>query len=420
MKHIYILATLMVFGLTATAQFKPRPDAFPPVPDTTSAPKSVTMATTVDDMASWNRYPTYSVYLEMMQRWATQYPQICTLDTLGTSVQGRLILAVHIEGERHLEVERPQFFYSSTIHGDEVTGYVMMLRLIDTLLSSYGTSPRLTSLVNSTAIYINPLANPDGTYRRGNHTVVGATRYNANNIDLNRTFPDPFSGSSTKALQPENQAMVDYAFGHRFRLSANLHGGAEVLNYPWDSFTSTMRPHPESDWWKAVCKRFVDTCRTQNSQYMSDVTHTGYIAGGDWYIIPGGRQDYMNYVHNCLELTMEISTTKTLACELLPRYWRYLSASFINYIEEIHHLPGSVGMAQAEGTQPIATPNPASHSTHVSGLPAGLQATLYDAMGHPRATYTTTAQPLQVSLNELPSGLYLLRAGSTWVKIVKP
>ena len=37
---------------------------------------------------------------------------------------------------------------------------------------------------------MNPLANPDGTYRPGN-TISSPVRGNANGYDLNRNFPDP-------------------------------------------------------------------------------------------------------------------------------------------------------------------------------------------------------------------------------------
>lgn len=418
MKQHLLLLALLATTLSASAQLKPRPDAFPPAAETL-ATKAITMASSVDEMASWDRYPTYETYVAMMQRWAEQYPEICSLDTIGTSVQGRLILAVQIEGQRLADVYKPQFFYSSTIHGDEVTGYVMMLRLIDTLLASYGNSPRLTALVDEVSIYINPLANPDGTYRRGNHTVRGAIRYNADTVDLNRTFPDPFSGIAAKAVPQENQAMIDYVSAHRFRLSANLHGGAEVMNYPWDSFTSTMRPHPEAEWWQEVCKRFVDTCRLQSRSYLRDVTESGYTAGGDWYIIPGGRQDYMNHYHNCLELTMEISTAKTVPSEQLPTYWNYLNAALINYIGEIYTLPGTEGIADRSASLIQVYPNPTINSVVVRGLQQGERLELLDITGRSLATLTAGGTPMLVDLGNLPRGIYLLRTENQCAKVAK-
>ncbi len=335
MKRLLVLVLLLTAGAMASAQFKLRPDAFPPEPEPLAV-KAVTMAADVSQMAQWDRYPTYGTYVAMMQQWAADFPALCRLDTIGTSIQGRLILSLEIAGNL-ADTTLPEFFYSSTIHGDEVTGYVMMLRLIDTLLHGYGSNPFYTRLVNTTRICINPLANPDGTYRSGDNTVQGAQRYNANYVDLNRNYPNPF-GSSPANLQQENAAMISYVGSHQFRLSANLHGGSEVMNYPWDCFTSAQNPHPKSAWWQEVCKRLVDTIHTYTGDHFNDVTSEGYIAGGDWYVITGGRQDYMNYYHNCLELTMEVSTTKLLGSSQLPVYWNFLQHSLVNYIDMIHHL----------------------------------------------------------------------------------
>ena len=347
MKRILLLIVTILLAKIASAQLKPRPDAFPPVEED-NATKALTMATTPAQMANWNRYPTYSTYVTMMQQWATDYPTLCRLDTIGTSVNGRLILSMELTAN-HTDTTLPQFFYSSTIHGDELTGFVMMMRLIDTLLRGYGNNPQYTTLMNTTLICINPLANPDGTYYGGDNTVQNSRRYNANNVDLNRNYPNPFA-TAKDALQQENSAMIAYFDRHRFRLSANLHGGAEVMNYPWDTYTSLQNPHPKSAWWIAVCQRFVDTSRTYNSNHFNDTYSCGYTAGGDWYVITGGRQDYFNYYYNCLELTMEVSTTKKLSTNQLPTYWNFLQHSFVNYIAEIHGLYGHVSVASSDTT----------------------------------------------------------------------
>ncbi len=409
MKKIFALLAMTAFGLTATAQLKPRPDAFPPVEETFET-KAINMATTIEGMANWDRYPTYPVYLEMMQRWAEDYPTLCHIDTIGTSVQGRLILSLYIETPNNNELYRPEFFYSSTIHGDEVTGYVMMLHLIDTLLSGYGTNEQYTNLLNHTRISINPLANPDGTYWRGNNDIRNAVRNNANNVDLNRNYPNPFGGATkgsnpkgTKdAVEPENAAMIAYFMAHNFKLSANLHGGAEVMNYPWDSFLSRENPHPAKEWWEAVCHRFVDTSRTYNADHFNDTYASGVTAGGDWYIIEGGRQDYVNFYHNCLELTMELSTDKTLSSERLPEYWSFLQHSLVNYIAEIHSLPDVTGI---ERPQPTSTknllkvyPNPTTGKARVEN---GEQETI------------------TIDLSGYPAGVYYIRIGNKIARVIK-
>ncbi len=398
----------------AQMPLKPRPDAFPPVAE--PATKALNMATTVEEMASWDRYPTYETYLAMMSCWAENYPTLCHIDTIGTSTQGRLILSMYIQSPTVDEMYRPEFFYSSTIHGDEVTGYVLMLHLIDTLLSSYGTSPELTDLIDRTRISINPLANPDGTYYRGNNTVQGSRRYNADGVDLNRNYPNPFNPAKSD-IPLENRLMIDYVSAHQFRLSANLHGGAEVANYPWDSFTSAQNPHPAADWWQEVCKRFVDTLRIYAPNHFNDVTDCGYIEGGDWYVITGGRQDYMNYYHNCLELTLEVSVSKTLRSERLPEYWHFLAPSLINYIGEIHSLPeGYNGIANLQSPTSGLTvyPNPVVDRLTVEGLNPGSRMSIYDMQGHLVFTQSSGSSDVlsnSLDLSMLPSGIYLLVAG---------
>jgi carboxypeptidase D len=58
-------------------------------------------------------------------------------------------------------------------------------------------------------------------------------RENANDVDLNRNFPDQFR-SSTSARQPETSAVMAWSASRHFVLSANFHGGDLVANYPYD------------------------------------------------------------------------------------------------------------------------------------------------------------------------------------------
>ena len=405
-------------SMVAQSPLKVRPDAFPPKPETFDS-KAVQMASTVEEMAAWDRYPTYETYLAMMQGWAERYPNLCRIDTIGTSVQGRLILCARIQGENAYQNLHPQFFYSSTMHGDEVTGFVMMLRLIDTLLSGYGNNQQYTDLVNTVDIYINPLSNPDGTYRGSNNDVRYAMRYNANYVDLNRNFPDPFGTEPIDNQQVENTAMIAYASNHNFRLSANLHGGSEVMNYPWDSFTSSENPHPDSDWWKEVCKRFVDTSRTYSNSHFRDVNSQGYIAGGDWYIIPNGRQDYMNYYHNCREMTMEISSVKMLSSDQLPEYWRFMQHSLVNYIAEIYSITGGsegVDVADDAISSLSVYPNP-THDKVFVGEVSTEPLMLYNMQG--QCVLQLPAGARTIDMQSLPQGVYFLRVGNRSAKIVK-
>jgi hypothetical protein len=286
------------------------------------------------NMTIWNFFPTYPQYLTIMSGFAASYPNICRVDTIGTTIAGRLILAVKISDSVNYDRGVPQVFLTSSIHGDETTGYVLMLHLIDSLLNSYGTKPRITNLIKNTQIFINPLSNPDGTYRGGDNTVTGAVRGNMNNVDMNRNYWDPAAGQHPdgKMWQPETELFMKYADYKHFNLSMNFHGGAEVVNYPWDTWS---RVTADDSWWQFVSHEYADTAKKYGgATYFTNPYASGVTNGYAWYTITGGRQDYHNYFKHIREVTLEISVTKNPAGSSLLNYWKYNCRSFLNYIEQ--------------------------------------------------------------------------------------
>lgn len=66
-------------------------------------------------------------------------------------------------------------------------------------------------------------------------------RNNANGIDLNRDFPEQFDKHSVsnysifEGRQEETKSIMKWILNEPFVLSGNLHGGAIVASYPYDS-----------------------------------------------------------------------------------------------------------------------------------------------------------------------------------------
>jgi murein tripeptide amidase MpaA len=303
--------------------------------------KAATMCSDYYDVKGWACYPTYSQYVALIDSFVNNYPSICKLEEFGQSVEGRKLLVLKISDNVNTKEEEPEFFYTSTMHGDETTGYVLMLRLIDYLLSNYGADARVTNLVDNTEIWINPLSNPDGTYSPGDNEISGdangSTRFNSNGVDLNRNFPDPILGEHPdgEAWQTENIAMMNFLENHNFVLSANFHGGVEVINYPWDSWKSLVKTHADDSWYQEISREYADTVHANSTGYMTYLNN-GITNGGDWYVVSGGRQDYVNYYLHGREVTMEISDDKTPLASLLPTFWNYNYRSMLNYINRVH------------------------------------------------------------------------------------
>lgn len=355
----------------------------------------------------WDSYPTYDAYVAMMNQFETDYPALCETINFGTTVDGRQLLICKVTSGEN-PTKKAKGLYTATIHGDETTGYVLMLRLINYLLSNYGTNPRITNMLDNMEIWINPLANPDGTFHAGNNSVSGSQRYNANNVDLNRNYKDNVYGDHPdgEAWQPETLAFFDMEEENRFTLSANLHGGEEVCNYPWDN---TYTLHADNDWWYYVCRAYADTVHVYNSNYMTALNN-GITNGAQWYMVSGGRQDNANYYYNTKEFCLEISDTKTLPASQLPNHWNWNYRSFLNYLEEalygIHGTctDGATGEYVAcevfiEGhdfTNSHVYSNPAT-GYYVRPIKAGTYTITYTAQGYdPEVRTVTVADGAQV------------------------
>lgn len=383
-----------------------------PAPSSVNA-KATVMATTVGEMANWDRYPTYQVYRAMMKKFVQDYPALCKLDSVGTSVQGRKLYSLKISDNVAQHEAEPEFLYSSTMHGDETTGFVLLLRLAHYLLSQYATNTDIQNLVNTTQIYIMPNTNPDGTYYSGNHTVSGSRRYNANSVDLNRNYPGPAHGQHPdgSSWQPETIDQMAYAGNHNFVMSANLHGGIELVNYPWDCWYSTENKHADHNWYHSVSTAYANTVHAINSSYLTG-QNNGVTHGADWYKAPGSRQDYMNAYRNCREITLELSNTKCPSSDALPTFWNYNYQALINYIKCVH--TGFKGTVTGTGNSPIsATVTVLSHDKDGSQvvtnatngdyyrpIEPGTYSVKYTATGYQPQTRTITIASYTTSLVE--------------------
>jgi hypothetical protein len=303
--------------------------------------------TILSPLTIWNFYPTYTNYESIMAQFQTLYPNICNLDTITTLASGRRLLVLKISDNVNTDEAEPEYLYTSSIHGDETTGYILMLHLADYLLTNYGTNPEATDLINNLEIYICPLANPDGTYYGGNSTVYGARRGNANNVDMNRNYPDPQNGPHPDgyAWQPETVAFMDFATQRHFTAAVNFHGGVEVVNYPWDTWATL---HADDNWYQFTSRIYADTVHLHAIAGYMTYMNNGVTNGYAWYEVNGGRQDYMNYYHHCFESTIEISDVKLLPVSELLAHWDYNWRSLILMLK--HTMYGIHGVVTSQAT----------------------------------------------------------------------
>lgn len=289
--------------------------------------KGIISSQNLAEAMQWETYPTHSQYDSIMSYFATNYPSICRLDTVGTSVMGRLITALKISDNCDKDEIEPEVFYTSTIHGDETGGFILMLRLADYLLKNYDLDTRVKNLVDNLEIWINPLANPDGTYKNS-EIIESPVRFNANNFDLNRNFPDPLAPFTLR--QKETLDMMRFLARHRFILSANFHSGEEVVNYPWDRWP---REHPDNEWFYRISRAYADTVHLHAIPGYMDYLDNGVTNGYAWYKVYGGRQDYVTYDLQGREVTVELDNDFITPVQNLDALWEYNWRSLLGYLE---------------------------------------------------------------------------------------
>jgi carboxypeptidase D len=282
-------------------------------------------------------YHNYSSLSSELAALAGAHPEICRLYTLGKSVQDRELWAMLITDNPNDEEDEPEFKYVSTMHGDEPLGTEMCLYLITMLLNEYGTETEITDLIDTTAIWIIPLMNPDG--------LELGQRYNANGFDLNRSFPaypydftdNIFDGGALgdAGLPVEVRNITRWTAMNSFVLSANFHTGALLVNYPYDDdgMGSVDSPTPDDLLFEDISRRYsVHNIPMWNSPYYVD----GITNGAAWYSITGGMQDWNYRYVGCNEVTIELSNIGIPPANQIPNFWADNSQSMLSFLEAVH------------------------------------------------------------------------------------
>ena len=281
--------------------------------------------TTRDTDDPMRGYHNYNELTYSMQTIASQYPNITNLFSVGQSVQGRELWVMEISDNPGVNEVEPELKYIANMHGDETPGREFCLYLIEWLCENYGSDPRATDLVNNTDIFIMPSMNPDG--------FENGTRYNANGEDLNRDFPDQFSDPMNYGRQPETVAVMEWNWEHQFVLSANMHTGALVVNYPFDGpSTGVYSASPDDDLFIQLSLAY----SINHSDMYDGSFNQGITNGAEWYAITGGMQDW-NYVwEEDFEVTLEQCDIKWPDASQLPALWADNQESLLVYLEEVY------------------------------------------------------------------------------------
>ena len=299
------------------------------------------------------RHHNYAAMVDYMHRINKECPNITRLYSIGKSTEKRELLVMEITDNpgKH-ELLEPEFKYVGNMHGNEVVGREMLLYLLDDMCMKFKenkmkanpVNQEVVDLIKSTRIHIMPSMNPDG-YEKGTEGDCFTTRGrpNANGFDLNRNFPDQFFNRHEEE-QPETKAIIEWIRGNPFTLSANLHGGSLVANYPFDDDKAMIEEYsksPDDELFKHLAYTYsknhptmhlgLPPCKGESERFPDGITN-----GAKWYNVAGGMQDY-NYLHsNCLEITVEMACCKFPMASQLSELWKEHKKPLYEFMKMTH------------------------------------------------------------------------------------
>merc|ERR1712141_389247 len=310
---------------------------------------------------------------EVLQQIHNRCPDITRLYTLSeTSVNGVPLYVLEFTDRpgKH-ELIEPEMKFIANMHGNEVLGRELLLHLADHLCEAYKAKDEdVKKLIDSTRIHLMPSMNPDGWKNSNDHGgkdfIIGRT--NANNVDLNRDFPnlDRIAYSNEEEhvaqnnhlmdsmqyldhkIQPETESVMKFIMEYPFVISANMHGGDLVANYPYDearSFDPTeYSSSPDDETFRHIALGYA-----KNHARMSDpktkgcdkpensfAKQGGITNGAAWYSVAGGMQDFNYLSSNDFEITLELGCDKFPPASTLKQEWEDNKKALMEFMWMAH------------------------------------------------------------------------------------
>ncbi|MGH2685355.1 MAG: M14 family metallopeptidase [Actinomycetota bacterium] len=111
----------------------------------------------------FNRFYKYDELTALLHQCAAEHPDLCTVESIGRSHEGRDIWLVTLTNQATgPHSEKPAHWVDASIHATELAGSVAALHLIDRLLSGHGSDDRVTRALDTRTVYVVPRINPDG------------------------------------------------------------------------------------------------------------------------------------------------------------------------------------------------------------------------------------------------------------------
>eukprot|EP00668_Euglena_longa_P003023 GGOE01003533.1.p1 GENE.GGOE01003533.1~~GGOE01003533.1.p1 ORF type:complete len:627 (-),score=136.14 GGOE01003533.1:115-1995(-) len=254
-------------------------------------------------------YRTADVITASMQALETSHPALAKVYTIGTSVEGRSILALKLSRSPSVDdPSKPEVVFVAGHHAREWISMEVGLRLAEYVACVEAVVPRIASLLNTVELWFVPLLNPDGYI----YTYQGGDRYWRKNreknigghygVDLNRNYDylwsllgasnDPDSETylgPSPMSEPEVRAMRDFLGYRDPSQTITLPVSATTLQDTTGSSSASIQTsfsHPAVSGWTSASTYLTWTANvTAGARYVVEVLQSSSSSTGATYSI---------------------------------------------------------------------------------------------------------------------------------------
>ncbi|MEE1800941.1 MULTISPECIES: M14 family metallopeptidase [unclassified Streptomyces] len=271
---------------------------------------------------------TYHNYAEMTSEISSVIaanPGLVSQRVIGTSYQGRNIVAIKISDNVATDENEPEVLFTHHQHAREHLTVEMALYLLKNLTSGYGTDSRVTSILNSREIWIVPDLNPDGgeydiatgAYRSWRKNRQPNSSSSAVGTDLNRNWAyrwgccggssgtassETYRGAAAESA-PEVKVVADFVRSRvvggtqQIKAAIDFHTYSELVLWPFGYTTADTTTGMTADDRNAFA--------TVGRQMAASNGYTPEQSS-DLYITDGSIDDWLWGTHKVFAYTFEM------------------------------------------------------------------------------------------------------------------
>ncbi len=246
------------------------------------------------------------------------YPDLAVVESIGKSVEGRNIYAIHLSNHK-IRSPKPSVLFDAMHHAREIMTPEVALDIVDYLTKNYATNDQVKKWMDSYSIWVVPMVNPDGN----NEVWTSQSMWRKNNqggygVDINRNYPYAWnscngsSGSKSSetyrgdkpASEPETNALMDLAKKINPIFNVSYHSTSEIVIYPFGCNPKHI-PAPDQKTYEEVGKELA-------KRLVRDSGSGSYKAGTSYellYNVDGGSIDWMYTSNKIMSFVIEMNSS---------------------------------------------------------------------------------------------------------------